>query len=185
MVDYDELYDYLRKEKYGEQLQALPKGFVASVGDYFKARRKELAGADVFSESLMAEKKKFENAISIFKELMLRRKKKILNLVFVASETGIMKRDFGNMLDFERELFEGLIGNVEEADKSLSNLLMGSGETEDGGGNKMIILDREVEAFVDMEGNVVGPFGKGELVNLDAKVAEILVGDGRAKFVDE
>lgn len=185
MVGYDELYDYLRKEKYGEQLQNLPKGFVKEVGEYFKERKKELSGEDVFSESLMAEKKKFENAISIFRELILRRKKKILNLVFVASETGIMKRDFGNMLDFEQEMFEGLIGNVEGADKALSELLSGDIGKAEKDENKMIIVDKEVEAFVDMSGNVVGPFGKGELANLDAKVAEILVSDGRAKFVDE
>ena len=32
------------------------------------------------------------------------RRKKILNLVLIAAETGISKKDFDNMLDFEKEL---------------------------------------------------------------------------------
>ncbi len=186
MLDYAELYEILRKEKYSEQLQKIPKDFVGQVGEYFGEKKKEfeLVGGDMFSDSVLRAKKQFENSKGIFKELMLRRKKKILNLVFVAAETGIMKRDFSNMLEFEKELFEELVSAVEKEEKNMNDLMNGVKEVESSG-NKMIVLNEDVEQVVDMTGNVVGPFKKGDLANLDLGVAEILVSGGKASFVDE
>mgnify|MGYP001569818603 FL=1 len=94
-MDYNELYEYLRKEKFSDQLQVLPKNFVDDVSNYLKEKRNQIGdGKDLFSDEMLKLKKQYENAVGIFKEIILRRKKKILNLVFVASETGIMKIDF-------------------------------------------------------------------------------------------
>src|SRR3989344_1508051 len=110
MIDYNELYDYSRKEKYSEQLLPLPKTFILDVAEFFNVRKKSLAASnELFSDEVLKEKKQFENAISLFRELLRLRKRKILNLVFVASETGIMKRDFTTMLAFEQDLFERLV----------------------------------------------------------------------------
>lgn len=185
-MDYDELYEYLRKEKYSEQLQTLPRAFLNQISDYFKEKRKELTSTDnFFSDGLLAEKRQLENAVSIFKELILRRKRKILNLVFVASETGIMKRDFGSMLDFERELFERLVSSVDLADKELNNVMVGKDKKEEPLSNKMVIIDQNVEAFMDMNGNVVGPFEPGHLANIDVQIADLLVAEGKARLIDE
>ena len=99
MITYNELYDALRKERYSEQLQPIPKLFIKEVSAYLKDK-KEIANKDDdnFSDTILKTKKQFENSISIFKELILRRKKKILELAFIAAETGISKRDFENML---------------------------------------------------------------------------------------
>src|SRR3989344_4252770 len=127
MLEYNELYEYLRKEKSSEQLQSLPKDFTSQFAEYLKDKKEFIANNfDSFSDEGMNIKKQFENAISIFRELILRRKKKILTLVFVASETGILKRDFSTMLSFEQELFENLVNSVESADKKLKELLSGS-----------------------------------------------------------
>jgi len=42
-----------------------------------------------------------------------------------------------------------------------------------------------VDEFVDMNGEGVGPFTSGELVNLSSQVAEVLVEGGKAGYVDE
>jgi len=104
MITYNEIYEALRKERYSEQLQPLPKSFIKEVSDYFKEKKiiSEKSG-DIFSDAISKTKKQFENAVSLFKELMLRRKKKLLNLSFVATETGISKRDYENMLSFEKD----------------------------------------------------------------------------------
>lgn len=184
-VSYQDIYEFLRKEKYSEQLQVLPRTFIAQVAEFFRESREKLKGEDpLFSEELGAEKKQLENAISIFRELMLKRKKKILNLVFVASETGIMKRDFGSMLRFEQELFEKLVSAVESGDKDLNDALTGKVDKEEHK-NRLIIIDQPVEDFVDLEGNSIGPFEKGHVANLNSEVAKILVSDGKARFVDE
>lgn len=184
MLDYNELYEYLRKEKFSEQLQVLPKNFITDVSDYLRDKRKQLSEAnDLFSDEILRLKKQYENAVSIFKELILRRKKKILNLVFVASETGIMKRDFGTMFPFEQSLFERLVYAVESADKDLTTLM--SGASTKLFTHKLILLNESVSAFVSMDGSVIGPFDKGQLVNISDTVADLLVQDKKAAYVDE
>lgn len=182
-MDYTELYEFLRKEKYADSLQTLPKGFVDTFSTYLRERRAALAdSSDLFSEDALKSKKQFENALSIFKELMRIRKRKILNLVFVASETGIMKRDFGTMLSFEQPLFERLVLAVEDADKDLHQQLHGARTILVD--NKMVIVKQPIAEFVDMNGSVVGPFEPGILVNLDAKIADILLAEQKVSLVD-
>ena len=184
MLGYNELYDLLRKEKYSETLQSIDKNFLRDFNDYLKELRgKTNTDSDLFSDSAADSKKQLENSIAIFKGLILRRKKKLLNLVFVAAETGIMKRDYENMFEFERKIFDSLVKAIEGGDKELSRILNGRNDLEEK--NKMIIFNENVEQFVDMEGKIVGPFGKGELANLDSRICDILVSGKKARFVDE
>lgn len=182
-MDYAELYEFLRKEKYAEALQALPKSFVDDVSTFLRERRALLASSpDLFSEDILKSKKQFENAISLFKELMRIRKRKILNLVFVASETGIMKRDFTTLLSFEQPLFERLVLAVEDADKDLQQALHGGRAVL--ADHKMVVVQQPIAEFVDMSGAVIGPFETGALVNLDAKVADILIADQKVSLIN-
>ncbi len=185
MISYNELYELLRKEKYSETLQLLPKQFISEFKEYLNDK-KEIISTDsnFFSDSVMKTKKQIENAASIFREIMLKRKKKILNLVLVAAETGIMKRDYENMLSNEQEVFDKLVKTFEESDKKISFLLNEKGH-EEKEKNKMIIFKEEVEKFVDHSGKTIGPFKPGELANLDSEVASILVAEKKANFVDE
>ncbi len=184
MLTYEEIYDIVRKEKYSEQLQVLPKNFISEVSNLLQEKKAEASKeSDLFADNIAKSKKQLENTIALFKELILRRKKKLLTLVFVAAETGIMKRDFENMLEFERETFEKLVKAVEEGDKELARLLNGLKKEHEL--KRMIMFNQDVEQFVDMMGNIIGPFVAGELANLDSKVSEILVSGGKAGFVDE
>tara|TARA_Y100000310_G_scaffold344372_1_gene456825 strand:+ start:3675 stop:4238 length:564 start_codon:yes stop_codon:yes gene_type:complete len=186
MLSYEDLYELLRKEKYSEAMQVLPKKFVEDFSVYIsELKERSSSGDDLFADSLAKVKKQMENSIAIFKELMLRRKKKLLQLVFVAAETGIMKRDYENMLVHEREVFDKLVKAVEEGDKALNKILSGSKEKGEENSLRMIMFNQDVEEFVGMDGGVVGPYASGELANLDLKVADILVSGGKATFVDE
>ena len=129
-------------------------------------------------------KKQLENSIALFRELILRRKKKLLNLIFVATETGIMKRDYENMMDFEKNIFDVLTKTFEDGDKELARLIHGGKEKEKNE-NMMILFSENTEQFVDMAGALVGPFNAGELVNLESSLCEILVSSGKASYVDE
>ena len=182
MLDYSELYEYLRKEKYSEQLQNLPRDFVQQFSEYMKETRGKFSKMEEFADDYLREKKQYENAMAIFKEMMLRRKKKILNLVFVAAETGIMKKDFSDMLPFERDMFERLVMSVDDADKSMNELLNGKVNESS---NKMIIVREDIEQFVDMSGEVIGPLKKGNLMSLDTQIADILVSGGKAVFAED
>ena len=129
MITYNELYEALRKERYAEQLQPIPKNFIKEFAEYLKDK-KNLADKkdDDFSDSIIKSKKQFENSIAIFKELMLRRKKKLLDLAFVAIQTGISKRDFENMLAIEKESFDSIIKTLEKEEKKINETLKGIAE---------------------------------------------------------
>lgn len=186
MLNYNDLYELLRKEKYSETLMILPKNFMDEVCDFFAEQKEQSSKeSDIFYENVAKSKKQLENSIAIFKELILRRKKKILNLVFVATETGIMKKDYENMLPFEKEVFDKLISAFESGDKEICRTFNGKKEEEKAGKNKMILFSQNIEQFVDMTGNLLGPFSSGELANLNSEIAGILVGDGKASFVEE
>ena len=187
MLSYNDIYEILRKEKYSEPLQILPKNFIEDFATYVADKRQHSSGVDdLFAGDSLKDKKQLENSIAIFKELMLRRKKKLLNLVFVAAETGILKRDYETMLYFEKESFEKLVRAFEEGDRELTKMLQNGGKQAVAADPfKMILFTQSVEQFVDMSGNTVGPFNAGQLANIDSGVGEILVSSGKASFVDE
>ncbi len=185
MLTYQDLFEIVRKEKYSEVLQPLPKQFHLEFIEYIQSKKDNTAPeTDLFMDATLKSKKQLENSLALFKELILRRKRKLLNLVFVAAETGILKKDFENMLPFEQSLFEKLVKAFEEGERELAQVLNGKREVVQ---NKhaLILFTQNIEPFVDMSGNSVGPFAVGQLANLEKDVSQILVSSGKANFVDE
>ena len=195
MITYNDIYEALRKERYSEQLQPLPKKFVQEVAEYIKEKKKVSKQSDIeesdkalFSDEEAKIKKQLENATAIFNELMLLRKKKLLGLVFLASETGISKRDFENMLDFEKELFDNLISSVQDSEKKLASEINNSHSVGDENLYKelrLILFLEDVDELIGMDGEALGPFKKDEIVNLPKHVADILIDDRKAEVVLE
>ena len=184
MITYSDLYEATRKERYSEQLQPLPKNFISEIAEYLKEKKQlSMKEDDLFSDMIAKTKKQLENAVTLFKELMIRRKKKILNLVLIASETGISKQDFDNMLSFEKSLFEELIKNIETSDKKVSELLDGKSTEELK--NELVIFKTDVEEFLDMEGEKIGPFQEGQIANISKEIAKILIEDGKAEILEK
>ena len=185
MITYNELYDALRKERYSEQLQPIPKNFIKEVADYLKDK-KEISEkeSDDFSDTITKTKKQFENSIAILRELILRRKRKILDLAFVAAETGISKRDFENMLAVEKESFDDIMKSLEKGDKKIAKMLKGA-EDDEKSKNKMIVFVQDTDEFLDLDGNKLGPFKKGDVANLSEEIANILIVDKKADAIEE
>ena len=184
MITYKDIYDSAKRERYSENLQPIPKSFVKDVAKYLKEKKQAASkNNDVFSDVLMKTKKQLENAVTLFQELLRRRRKKILNLVLIASETGISKQDFNNMLLIEKALFEKLVENIEKADKDLNNLLNGSKKEVEIKNESVVFLEK-VEEFVDLSGNKMGPFAQGDIANISKEVVNILKADGRVELLD-
>jgi len=182
MITYNDIYEAARKERYSDQLQFLPKNFVEEVASYLK-EKKEIAARedDGFSDVILKTKKQLENAITLFKELMVRRRKKILGLVLIAAETGISKHDFDNMLNFEKELFEALVGGVEVSSKKLEGMMNG-GEIKKS--NDMVVFKEDVGELVGLEGEKMGPFLRGEMANIPKEIAKILLEDEKIELAE-
>ncbi len=184
MITYNDLYEAARKERYSDQLQALSKNFVPDVAEYLRDKRELASKEDEdFSDMIAKTKKQLENATTIFKELMTRRRKKILNLVLIAAETGISKQDFDNMFNFEKELFEELMKNIEASDKRVGELL--NGEKKGESKNELISFLEDTGEFFDTEGNKIGPFEKGQVANIPKEIAKILVEDGKVEILEK
>lgn len=184
MITYNDIYEASKKERYSDQLQSLPKNFVNEVASYLREKR-ELANKedDTFSDVSVKTKKQLENAITLFKELIVRRRKKLLNLVLIASETGISKQDFENMLTFEKTLFEDLMKSTDLSEKILNEMLNGGQEEQQK--NQFIVFKENVEEFVGLDGEKMGPYEKGQLANLPKEIAKILVDGEKAEEVEE
>ncbi len=159
-------------------MQSLPNTFVEDVADYLKDK-KEISSKeeDDFSESFIKTKKQIENAQTLFKELMLKRRKKILNLLLIAAETGISKKDFDNMLDFEKGLFEELMKCIDASNKEVLSSFNGKVEIKE----KKVLFKESVEEFINLEGNKLGPFKKGDEAELPRDIANILIDDGKVE----
>lgn len=184
MITYNDLYEVTRKERYSEQLQKLNKTFIIDVANYLEDKKKIASKEDdIFSDVIIKAKKQLENAITLFKELMLRRRRKILNLVLIASETGISKQDFDNMLDFEKSLFEDLMKCVDTSDKKINEAL--NGKEEGVQENELVIFKTEVEEFVDLDGEKMGGFEKGQIANIPKEIAKILIDADKAELVEK
>ena|SRR3989338_2431319 len=184
MITFSDIYEAMRKEKYSEQLQPLQKKFLSEASIYFKEKKEFLDKEDdSFSDMSLKNKKKLENALSSFKDLLRLRKRKILNLAFVASEVGINKKDFDNLLGFEKDLFEEILRGLERAEQNMNSDMNGGARNEEK--HKLVRFVEDVPEFLGFDGNSVGPFKKGEFANLESEFIEILEKDKRVEVLEE
>ncbi|MBM3228268.1 DNA replication complex GINS family protein [Candidatus Pacearchaeota archaeon] len=184
MITYSDIYEATRKERYSDQIQPLPKNFVVEVSAYLQEKKQlSLKDDEILSDMITKTKKQLENAITLFRELIIRRRKKILNLILIAAETGISKQDFENMLPFEKTLFEELMKSIEISDKKITEVLSNKKFQESK--NELVLFNEKVGEFLDIEGEKIGPFEKGQIANLPREVAKILVEDGKAEFFEK
>jgi DNA replication initiation complex subunit (GINS family) len=184
MITFRDIYEAMRKEKYSEQLQKLPTKFLSEASEYFKEKKSFLNKEDdLFSEIAIRNKKKLENALSSFRDLIRIRKKKILNLGFIASEVGISKKDFENLLGFEKDLFEEVVKSLEKAEKNLTDEMSDTEKAELR--HRLVRFLEDVPEFLDFEGEAVGPFKKGEIANLETEIVEVFSKDSRVEILEE
>jgi len=126
-INYETLFDLLRREKNREELQSLDKDFYEQVLAYLKEKKESLSKKDdeLFAS---AEKEKlkiqFQNIRRIIKELYERREKKAINMAMSRARTGSDVIDTSALLPSEREYFEDQVRLfVQYKDKVLDRIL--------------------------------------------------------------
>lgn len=188
MITYQEIYDILRKEKYSEVLQPLPKNFLKEVGEYIEEKKKMLGREDsskgLFSETLRMNRKQLDNVVAIIKELVTIRQRKVLNLSLTAAMTGVSKRDTENLLNHEIELFKTTVQQLEQCQKEITKKLERL-EEEKEPKNILIRFKEDVPAFLDIDGRELGPFKQDEIANLTKQIASVLLSEGKAAAVED
>ena len=189
MITYQEIYDVLRKEKYNEALQKLPKNFLEQVAIYI-AEKKEMVDREkedksLFSDTLRKTHKQLDNTLSIIKEVLMIRERKVLNIAFTAALTGVSRGDTANLLPHEKELFTVTVKKLEQNQKEINQRLEGKAEEKKELKNLLIRFSEETPAFLDTDNNEVGPFKKGDVANLSAEIAQILISDKKATLIEQ
>jgi hypothetical protein len=86
------------------------------------------------------------------------------------------------MLAFEKDLFEDFMRCIEKSDKRLMEGLSGGKEEEKK--NELILFKTNVEEFMGLEGEKIGPFETGQVANISSEIAKILVEDGKADIIE-
>jgi DNA replication initiation complex subunit (GINS family) len=184
MIAFSDIYEAMRKEKYSEKIQQLPRKFLTDVYEYLNEKRAFIEkDKDHFSDVHLRNKKKLENSLASFRDLLRLRKKKILSLAFVAAEVGISKKDFEHLLSFEKDLFEELVRSLEKAEENMNADMMGAAQSERK--HRLVRFLEDVPEFIGFEGNSIGPFQKGIIANIEQEIVEILEQDNRVEIIEE
>ena len=106
-INYESLFDLLRREKSREELQKLDDSFYAEIALFLKAQERIMfeaaAGADYERIKIQ-----IGNIKKILRELYERRERKILNLATYKVRTATNILDISSLLPEERLLFERL-----------------------------------------------------------------------------
>ena len=181
MITYNDIYEAVRKER-SEELQQLPKNFLEEVASYLREKKEFSSKTEDFSDESIKSKKQLENARTLFKELILRRRRKIFNLILISTETGASKRDFENMLDFEKKMFDEMIKCLESTESQVNGLFGKNGEKIEKEKHQVIFIE-DVDEFMDLNGEMLGPFKKGDRTELPREIAKILIEDRKADLV--
>lgn len=183
MITYSEIYDILRKEKFNDVLQLLPKGFMKDIEIYF-SEKKALSEreSDIFSDEIKKSKKQTDNAIDMIKELVRRREEKVLKLALISAKIGVNKKDIESMLEHEKELFTLVAEKVENADKEIFSMI--HGVQKEKLSNYLIKFNDDTPEFLGNNAETFGPFKKGDIANLPKEISSILVDSKQAIAIE-
>lgn len=183
MITYQELYDWFRKEKYSESLQTLPKGWLREVASYLREKeelveKQEAQGS--FLETLKLTKRQLENARAILEEMLSIRRRKVLTLAFTAVRTGIAPKATDPLLDPERKLFEAVCSALKMCESAALREVESEIKPKEESKHILVRFIEPVPAFLDENGNELGPFQPEDVANLPKAIASILIQDKKA-----
>ncbi len=84
------------------------------------------------------------------------------------------------MIEFEKDMFDEIVKSMEDADKKVSELMNGQEKQK----NILVTFKDNVAEFLDVKGEVIGPFDKGEMANLPEEIVQILREADKVKIVE-
>ncbi len=194
-ITYSKIRDIQREENGKNIFHKLPEGFVEQLQTYIK-EKKELLDKNkdknnVFSQDLYNRvEHEIKNALRAIESIFYARQKKIIDKAFLSAKTS-SKIELKNLLDFEKRLYEKVYKIMNEYKKDyIIKILEGKNfkRRKDSSKNKennnmLIRMLEKVPKFRGNEKKVLGPFKKGDVVNINKDVASFLVKKGKAEKI--
>lgn len=209
---YDDIYDLLRTEKFTSELQVITNEILDKVRKYLSNKQKLLGKEEESTQIFGAQKRatiqlEIENAKRALKDLYEFREKKILNRAVFSVRGTSMVRDTTNMLPHEEEFYNQLVqiipinrksffGLLEPSSKGLANI-EDAEETDtseaavdenEGAIERNMVkvrLQEDVGEFVAEDLKSYGPFPKDTEVEIPDTIANLLIGQNKAKMASE
>ena len=89
------------------------------------------------------------------------------------------------MLAVEKEAFDKIMQGLNGCDKKIEKQLKDLDDTTEEDKTKMVVFVQDTDEFLDLEGNKLGPFKKGDFVNISQEIANILIVDKKAEIAAE
>ena len=187
-LNYETLYDILRRERVKPELQRLEKNFYQEVNNYIKEKINVLESQKQKS-SIFAQKeiekteKQLENVKKIIKELYEKRETKITQLALSAAKIKDFQ-DIQELLPEEKILFENLLSSLRDhRNKILNSMIEGKPKViKMEGETKLIRFKQAVPKFIAEDMNEYGPFEEEYVALIPSKVAELLIKNNRAEL---
>ena len=203
IINYETLYDLLKRERERTELQKLDITFFANVLRYLKDKQAIISKQqeDLFSaEEKKKTEEQLENVKKIIKELYDKREKKIINMAVDKSRNKAAIIDDSILLNEEKELFSHIVAllsvsreNVLHSIISLKEPVISSGfgiektgakekqvEKKD---TKLVRFLHAVPKFVGKELEEYGPFDEEDIASLPVWIADVLINKKRAEEI--
>jgi len=117
----------------------------------------------------------FTNLKKMVEEIFAMREKKILNSSLVASRTDEVNEE--NMALQEKKMFQEILNSLRKHNKILEEIFSDNGEKqakEKDLNNLSVEILSDISGFVGTDMKEYGPFEKGSVINLPAKIAKLL-----------
>lgn len=194
IITYETLFELLRREKTRKELQELNPDFFKNVLSYLKEKNKILESQktkdSIFSKEAEKTTKQLQNTKKILRDLYERRENKILHLAL--SNSRLKEKTEPNMLPEEKQLHDHILDILNNSRKSILYSLLSNKlpeiktitpkkqikET-----IKLIRFTKPVPKFLAPDLSTYGPFEKEDILNIDSKIANVLITKKRAKEI--
>ena len=182
MITFAEIREVHRKERESAKLVPLPDTFWKDVAEYFAEKMRKYEDlkktSSKFTDKVLTQfERELRNAGNVLIELYTIREKKMLMLAW--GEVGGSKADTRALTPEEREVFERIVEELRSArDRILANAMAGEKIV------RIKVLEK-IPAFLGTDLNLYGPYEPGQVVELPARYAKLIVEKGKASIVEE
>ena len=187
-LNYETLYEILRREKIKPELQKLDKDFYKNVENYVKEKI-DLLDSQKQKSSIFAQKeiekteKQLENIKKIIKELYEKREQKIMQLAIAFAKTTNLQ-DTPEILPEEKLIFDSVMNILKKArERIINNKLEKPKVIKMEDETKLVRFIQAVPKFIGDDMNEYGPFEEEYVALLPSKVVDILIKNNRAELL--
>jgi DNA replication factor GINS len=174
MISYDDVRRIHRLEKNSSRLVDVNQEFYSDLQDFVQDEKKKYLSKS--NDSGPVDSRDFVNLKKMVEEIFSMREKKIMNAALVASHTGEPLEE--GMTLQERKLFKQVF-ELLRSHKALLNAIFCGVEKSKGCdtdlNNLSVEILSDIPAFVGTDMKEYGPFKKGAVVVLPAKIAKVLL----------